>query len=97
MSMNDVGAARESIRLELVLTAEQFAAFAAAVAEQLAGSQPTPDDGWLNTAKAADYPGCSPDRLHDLVAQRALTHGRDGRRLLFRRSDLDRYATSAAR
>jgi excisionase family DNA binding protein len=87
---------RESIRLELTLTAEQFDALAAAVAEHLAASQPQPDDGWLTTAQAADYLGCSPDRLHDLVARRALTHGRDGRRLLFRRADLDAYVEGSS-
>ncbi len=77
---------------ELTLSAEQFDALTAAVAERLVASQPPADDGWMSTTAAADYLGCTPDRLHDLVARRALAHGRDGRRLLFRRSDLDDYA-----
>jgi excisionase family DNA binding protein len=94
VSAKEVGTARESIRLELVLTAEQFDALAAAVVERLALAEPQADDGWLNTRQAAEHLACSPDRLHDLAARGALAHGRDGRRLLFRRSDLDRYAES---
>jgi excisionase family DNA binding protein len=92
VSANNVGTVREAIRCELVLTAQQFDALAAAVAEHLAASQPQTDDRWLTTRAAADYLGCTPDRLHDLVARGALVHGRDGRRLLFRRADLDAYA-----
>jgi len=75
--------------VELTLSAEQLDVLADLVAERLAASPA--DDGWLSTAQAADYLGCTPDRLHDLVARRALKHGRDGRRLRFKRSDLDAY------
>jgi excisionase family DNA binding protein len=59
---------------------------AALLAERMAGASP-----WLDTKQAADYLACSQDRLHDLVARRVLQPGRDGRRLLFKRSDLDAY------
>jgi excisionase family DNA binding protein len=74
------------------LDAADLRAFAERLEPYLARSDSPCPDRWLSTAQAADYLGCSPDRLHDLVARRALTHGRDGRRLLFRRSDLDAYA-----
>ena len=47
--------------------------------------------GWLNSDQAAEYLGCPRSRIHDLVALRRLEPRRDGRRLLFRRSDLDAY------
>ena len=46
---------------------------------------------WIGVAEAAEHLACKPQRLYELVHQRRLTPGRDGRRLVFRRSDLDRY------
>lgn len=46
---------------------------------------------WLDTKGAAEHLCCSPARIHDLVQLNALHPRRDGRRLLFRRDDLDRY------
>jgi excisionase family DNA binding protein len=45
----------------------------------------------LNTKGAAAYLSCSPGRVHDLVQLRKLKPERDGRRLLFRREELERY------
>ncbi len=47
------------------------------------------DEGWLNAEQAAGYLGCSRDRIYDLVQLGKLHPCRDGRRLLFRRNDLD--------
>lgn len=67
---------------------EQIAARAAAlVLEQQTSSAPT----WLNTTDAADYIAAKPGRIHDLVQLGKLAPRRDGRRLLFRRDDLDAY------
>lgn len=46
---------------------------------------------WLNAKQAADYLACPTSRIHDLVQLKELTPRRDGRRLLFRRADLDTY------
>ena len=46
---------------------------------------------WLNSDEAARYLGCPRSRIHDLVQLRKLQPTRDGRRLLFRRGDLDGY------
>jgi excisionase family DNA binding protein len=46
---------------------------------------------WLNAEDAARYLACSRDRLYDLVQLQKLEPRRDGRRLLFRRADLDAY------
>jgi excisionase family DNA binding protein len=67
---------------------EQIAQRAAAiVAEQQTSVAPR----WLNTEQAARYIAASPGRVHDLVQLRKLSPRRDGRRLLFRSSDLDAY------
>lgn len=60
------------------------------LAPRLAARQPAAS-GWLDTKGAAEHLSCSVDRVHDLVQLRTLTPCRDGRRLLFRREDLDAY------
>jgi excisionase family DNA binding protein len=50
-----------------------------------------PDDPWLTVEQAANYIAAKPQRLYDLRYRGELIPGRDGTRLLFRRSDLDRY------
>ena len=67
---------------------EQIAQRAAAI---LAEQQPPSAPPWLSTDQAADYLACKPARIHDLVQLRKLEPRRDGRRLLFRREDLDAY------
>jgi excisionase family DNA binding protein len=50
-----------------------------------------PKSRWLNAEQAAEYLACSRDRLYDLAQLGKLEPRRDGRRLLFRRADLDAY------
>jgi excisionase family DNA binding protein len=47
------------------------------------------DDRWMTTSEAAAYIGAQPRRVRDLVERGVLPHGRDGTRLLVRRSALD--------
>ena len=49
---------------------------------------------YMNAPEAAAYLACKPQRIHELVHQRRLPHHKDGKRLLFRRSDLDTYLES---
>jgi excisionase family DNA binding protein len=51
---------------------------------------------WLSTEQAAEYLAAKPSRIHDLVALGKLAPRRDGRRLLFRRDELDAYAEASA-
>jgi excisionase family DNA binding protein len=60
-------------------------------AELLAERQQAGASRWLNTEQAAEYIAAPVSRVHDLVQLRKLTPRRDGRRLLFRREDLDAY------
>jgi excisionase family DNA binding protein len=52
---------------------------------------------YLDADEAAAHMRCSRDRIYDLVQLRKLEPRRDGRRLLFRRSDLDAYLNASAR
>jgi excisionase family DNA binding protein len=60
-------------------------------ADLLAERQGTNLSPWLDTKAAAAYMSCPVSRIHDLVQLRKLEPRRDGRRLLFRRADLDAY------
>ena len=50
-------------------------------------------EGWLGVQGAARYLACPVSRIYDLVSLGRITPHRDGRRLLFRRSDLDAALT----
>jgi hypothetical protein len=52
------------------------------------GDTPRP---WLDTKAAAGHLCCPVSRIHDLVQLGKLQPCRDGRRLLFRATDLDSY------
>jgi excisionase family DNA binding protein len=43
----------------------------------------------LTVEEAATYLACAPKRIYELKAQGRIAHFRDGKRLLFRREDLD--------
>jgi excisionase family DNA binding protein len=83
------------LTLTVELTEDQLDAVADRVAALLADRQPPQQSGgWLNAAEAAAHLACSRERLYDLVQLGKLARTRDGRRLLFRRSDLDQYLAS---
>jgi excisionase family DNA binding protein len=46
-------------------------------------------EAWLGVQQAAEYLACPVSRIYDLVSLGRLAAHRDGRRLLFRRNDLD--------
>ena len=76
--------------LGLSVSADFIDAIATRVAELL---QPAPGapEPWIGVDEAAAHLACKPQRIYDLVSQRRLPFRRDGRRVLFRRSDLDGY------
>ncbi len=57
---------------------------------ELAGDDRRPEP-WVGVQQAAEHLGCKPQRIYDLVHQRAIPHRRDGSRLLFRLSELDAW------
>jgi excisionase family DNA binding protein len=71
---------------------EQIAQRAAQLVAERQAASASP---WLNAEQAAEYIAAPVGRIHDLVQLRKLTPRRDGRRLLFRREDLDAYLEEA--
>jgi excisionase family DNA binding protein len=76
----------------LAVSAEFVEALAHRVAELLRNDvgRATPEP-WIGVDAAAAHLACKPQRVYDLVSQRRVPFRRDGRRVLFRRSDLDGY------
>src|SRR4051794_41223169 len=72
---------------------EAIARRAAAIVTEAIAAKP---ESFIGVAEAADHLACKPQRIYDLVSQRRLEFHRDGRRLLFRRSDLDAYLARTA-
>ena len=65
-------------------------AIAERVTERVLKSIGAPSQGYLDVDGAAEYLACHDRRrLYELVRQKRLEPRRDGRRLLFRREDLD--------
>ncbi|MSO41847.1 MAG: helix-turn-helix domain-containing protein [Solirubrobacterales bacterium] len=75
--------------LSLSVPPELLDALAARVAERLAQRLADPPEAYLNVADAAEYLCCPASRLYELKAQGRVRYFNDGRRLLFRRPDLD--------
>ena len=77
-------------------------AFVEALAERVAplvasllGDRLAPGpEPWIGVRAAAEHLGCKPQRVYDLVSRRddsRIPVKREGSRLLFRRSELDRW------
>jgi excisionase family DNA binding protein len=85
------------LALTIELAPDQIESIALRVAALLADQGTTSSlPTWLDTRGAAEYLACTPGRVHDLVQLRKLEPRRDGRRLLFRRDELDGYLEAAA-
>ena len=85
--------------VNITLTDEQLALLACRVAALLDDqrSEPVSEDAWLNVRNAARYLDCPESRIYDLVQLGHIEPERDGRRLLFRRSELDDYVRGRER
>ncbi len=59
----------------------------AAILEERIGAA----DPWMGVRDAAVYMGCKPHRVYDLVRTRAIDYGKDGSRVIIKRSALDAY------
>jgi excisionase family DNA binding protein len=50
------------------------------------------EEPYMDVERTAEYlGGCKPQRIYDLVYAGEIPHGRAGRRLVFRRSELDEW------
>jgi excisionase family DNA binding protein len=78
------------------LVAEADEAILRALADRLAPFLPRPssEDRWLTVESAARYLDCTPRRLYEFTSpshEAKIPFERDGRRILFRRSELDAW------
>lgn len=76
---------------ELVELVAERAAELVAERHEPKGSEP-----WIGVEQAADHLACKPHRIYSLVHRRAIPYRKDGSRLLFRRSELDRWLDQSA-
>jgi excisionase family DNA binding protein len=84
-------------RLTLDVPPDLVEAIAQRAAEIVAARLgPAEREPWMNSEQAAAYLGCKRQRIHELVHERRLTYRKDGSRLLFRPSDLERYVERGA-
>ena len=78
----------------LTLPPEFMAELADALVEQLEQRglrSPGEPEPWISAEQAAEYMAKPLSRVYDLAAKHGLPHGRDGRSVLFRRSEIDAY------
>lgn len=61
------------------------------VARQVAALGASP---WLNATEAADYMSCTVQRVRKLTSRRVLAVHHEGRRVLYRRDELDRFISN---
>jgi excisionase family DNA binding protein len=78
--------------LPLFLSPELVEHFISEIVGRVLAEMPTPDaEPYLSVDDAAVYLACEPKRIYELKEAGKLRHRRDGRRLLFRRCDLDEW------
>jgi excisionase family DNA binding protein len=53
-------------------------------------------ESWVGVREAAGHLGCQPQRIYNLVSDRAIPYRKDGSRLLFRLSELDAWLAAQA-
>ena len=76
--------------LSLKVSPELLEAIAQRTAEILRETSEQ-EDRWMNLDEAVDYLRCKRSRLYEFTRRGEIPHSRDGRRLLFRRSELDQW------
>jgi excisionase family DNA binding protein len=85
------GSQADGQRLTLDLPAsliESIAELAAEIAAERLNLEPEP---WIGVEGAAEHLDCPRSRIYALVSKRAIPFHKDGSRLLFRCSELDRF------
>jgi excisionase family DNA binding protein len=83
--------------LALVVPPALVDVIVARVAEEMAVRARPGTEPWVGVREAAQHLGCKPQRIYDLVSRRAtsgIPHAKEGGRLLFRLSQLDRWLES---
>ena len=78
-------------RFALPLPPELVDALGDRVAERVLERITDRSSPWLNVDEAANYTGLSKDSLYKLTSAKAIPHSKPGKRLLFKREDLDAW------
>jgi excisionase family DNA binding protein len=81
----------QPLRLAVTLSDADVERIAQRAAEIIAERQTSTSSPWLSVPEAAERLRCGRDRIYDLIALGKLQPVRDGRRVLLRTEDLDRY------
>ncbi len=76
--------------LSLEVSPELLEAIAQRTAEILRETSEQ-EDRWMRLDEGADYLRCPSGRLYEFTRRNAIPYSRYGRRLLFRRSELDQW------
>jgi excisionase family DNA binding protein len=61
------------------------------VAQRLDIRKSNDAEPWIRVTQAAEYLNCKPNRIYFLVSRNRIPYRRDGKRIVFRRSELDEY------
>jgi hypothetical protein len=73
------------------LRPDLVAEIVAALREDVMALMAAAQEPWMDVEQAAGYAGCEVRRLQDLAAADQIPHGHLGRKLAFKRSELDAY------
>ena len=79
----------DGFRMSLGVPPELVEAIAERVADSVIEHLPRPPEPYMNVDEAATYLAAPKSRVYELVERNRVRVHRDGRRLLFRREDLD--------
>lgn len=85
------GNSRREQRITLDLSHEVIESIAKLAAEIVAERLDLEPEPWIGVEEAADHLDCPRSRIYALVSKRAIPFHKDGSRLLFRCSELDRF------
>lgn len=77
--------------LNVPVPAALLEAIARRAAELVAEAVPSAPEAWVGVLEAAEYLACPRSRIYALASAGRIPHCKDGSRLLFRRSELDRW------
>jgi excisionase family DNA binding protein len=91
--MGSVAALSKRIHIDFEAPPDLVEAIAERVVELLAPTLDMPGE-WLTAVEAAEYLRCPPSRIYALSSARRIPLYHDGSRLLFKRSELDRWVSA---
>jgi excisionase family DNA binding protein len=80
-----------AVTIELHMDDDALDRLAGLVAERIGVTARADPEPWVGVKEAAVHLACKPQRVYDLMHDRATPHRKEGARLLFRLSALDEW------